>query len=607
MTHKSTSDRCLGAQVPLKYRDLGLPPRSLWSSVGILFLVTLLLYLPTCNHGFINYDDKDYVTENPHVLVGLNPANVQWAFTTFHASNWHPLTWISHMCDVSWWGLNARCHHAVNALLHALNSGLTFVLARRLLKSDWMALFLAALFAVHPLRVESVAWISERKDLLAGLFGLLTLLAYVYYASVPAGHNTKSKWYYSLAFLFFTLGLLSKPMLVTWPALLLLLDFGPLRRILSTARPAGIRFILLEKLPFVAFSLASCVVTLIAQNRGGAVASLVHVSPMDRLANALVSYVRYIWKMCWPADLAVFYPEATKMPAHFVLGAGLLLASVTLLTWRERKRKPLLFFGWMWYLITLLPVIGIVQVGSQSMADRYSYLPTIGLLLAGLPIAVTLLHKLRLPSVVVATFGVLLLGTWLRATIIQAAYWKDSVSLFTHALKVTPPNYMSHYHLGNALIESGQAVEGMKHLREAAQLNPSFPNAYTSLAFAFGIQGDYIHAASNYWKALDIRPAFPEALNNLAWILATCPDKSVRNGNEAVRLAKQATELSPEPQFLGTLAAAYAEANRFPEAVATAKRAADLARSLGLQKLAENNEQLRQVYETGTAYREVRQ
>ncbi len=354
--------------------------------VVALICLTLLAYVPLWRSGFINYDDPDYVTENAHVTAGLHADSVRWAFTTFQAGNWHPLTWLSHMLDCQVWGMNPLPHHFTNLALHIANTLLLFVLMRRMTGARWTSGLVAAVFAIHPMHVESVAWIAERKDVLCGLFWMLSMLIYVRYAET---NNTPAqRKFYVLTLGCFVLGLLSKPMIVTLPFVLLLMDYWPLRRLnhLSWRRCA------LEKVPFVALSAIVSVITVMAQNKAGAVRDFGALPLATRLENAAVAIFRYIYKLLWPVDLAVLYPYE-KWPATTIFAAVIGFLAVVLLTLVVRKRYPWLAFGWFWFVVSLLPVVGIVQVGVQSIADRYTYIPSIGLFIAASMASAELLKR----------------------------------------------------------------------------------------------------------------------------------------------------------------------------------------------------------------------
>jgi len=852
--------------------------------IGVLLgALTLASYWPVLRNEFVTFDDPDYVSENPYVLRGLTWQNAAWAFQTAHVANWHPLTWLSHMLDVQLFGLNPVGHHLTSLLFHLANTCLLFAVLRRMTGAVWRSAVVAALFAVHPLHVESVAWVSERKDVLSTLFFMLTLWAYARYAEGrrkkeegrmqnPALPNTQhATRYYLLSLFFFACGLMSKAMLVTLPFVLLLLDYWPLRRLKLNTQNSTLKTLLplvREKLPFLLLAAASSAVTFATQQNAGAVRSLEAFSPGFRIANAVVSYARYLGKMIWPARLAAFYPAPTEWPLAWVFGAALLLAALTALCLWQVKRAPYLAVGWFWYLGTLVPVIGIVQVGAQSMADRYTYLPLIGLFIAlvwaaaewgradssfGETVAADGSQRTfpqSVKSAPTAVGGYTLDPSRLRGDILrtgaaavvlllcaaltwrQAGCWRTTASLFAHALAVTKdnevaendlgacllkegnvaaaeprgelsaatrqfpvlkegnvaaaephfaeavrirPNYpdalvnlalcryaqgrvpeaidyfqraldilptpSGHFNLANVLKAQGRPQEAEAHYRAALRLRPFFVEAWFNLGALKADQGDAEAAAQAYAAALQFRPDYanahlnlgqvlmvqhkwdeaiahlrtglraapqnekahfalgaalastkqyaeaavqfaeacrlhpdyieareslgqalffqgklPEAmpelrralqarpsamnhyylalalhaqrqldealphyreaarlapdkpayLNDLAWVLATHPRAEVRDGNQAVRLAERACQLTQfrEPMFVGTLAAAYAEAGRFPDAVKTAERAQDLAAAAGLKKLAERNQQLLELYRAGKPYHE---
>ncbi len=465
-----------------------------------LAVMTALAYSQVLGHSFVRFDDDRYVTQNPVVLRGLAAESVGWAFSSFHVANWHPLTWLSHMLDVELFGLDPSGHHGVNLLFHALNTSLLFLALRRMTGRYWESAFVAALFAVHPLHVESVAWIAERKDVLSTFFWMLTLLSYAGYAARPGTAR------YLLALLFFALGLLAKPMLVTLPFVLLLLDFWPLGRT-GTPRPGdeadgrrapmgGTGRIVLEKVPFILLSAASCVVTYAAQNRGGSLASVMF--PWGaRVSNAVVAYALYIGKTLFPFSLAVFYPHPVAIrPAWEIAGALLLLAAATVTVLRYRTTMPFLSVGWFWYLGTLFPVAGFVQVGDQAMADRYTYVPLIGLFILLSWGAGELARRLRIPGRVLGAAGGALLLCLAAATWVQTGYWKDSFTLFRHAVDVTGDNFKMKHNLGTVhwlrgyeLLERGNTAEAVTHLREAYACKPNDPNILYFLGLALTREG----------------------------------------------------------------------------------------------------------------------
>ncbi|MGA3284306.1 MAG: tetratricopeptide repeat protein, partial [Verrucomicrobiota bacterium] len=505
--------------------------------IGLLLaLVTLLVYLPVCHYSFVNYDDGDYVTENHVVQDGLTWVGVAWAFTTWHSSNWHPLTWLSHMLDCELFGLNPGGHHLVNVLFHAANVVLLFTLLLRLTENLWPGAFVAALFAWHPLHVESVAWISERKDVLSTFFGLLALLAYVRAVtrdkcqvtgtdssmSPITGHRS---CYYWLAFIFFAFGLMSKPMLVTLPFVMLLLDYWPLKRVTGGKwQVAGVLRLALEKWPFFLLSAASCVITFLAQSQRGdnAVVSLEKVSLSYRLCNALVSYGRYLLKTIWPTDLAVFYPLSDQILPVRVLAivASVVLIAISWFVWRRRRSCPYLLAGWLWYLGMLVPVIGLVQVGGAALADRYTYIPSIGLFIAaafGLRDLACRFRFLKIPVAVVA--GLILAGC-LMLTENQLRYWRDTRTLFARAVAVTKNNDIAHINLGVELDQQGKLDEALAEYREAERLAPKRYQVHNNLGNLLANMGRPKEALAEYREAVRLSPELPLLHDGLGSVLA---------------------------------------------------------------------------------------
>ena len=500
-----------------------------------LVAVTLLVFGRVIRHDFINYDDPTYVTANPHVRGGLTWSNVGWAFTTRHAANWHPLTWLSHMLDVQLFGMNPRGHHITSVLLHVANTLLLFAVLRRMTNAVWPSAFVAALFAVHPLHVESVAWVAERKDVLSTLFWMLTMWAYARYAERPGVAR------YGLALLFFALGLMAKPMLVTLPCVLLLLDFWPLGRV----RPGKEDFtrtiarLCAEKLPLFALSAASCALTVWAQKAGGAVLSVDALPLPFRIGNAVLSYARYLGRTIWPADLAVFYPHPGAWPTWQLLGAGLLMLSMTAVAvWRIR-RDPYLIVGWFWYLGTLVPVIGIVQVGGQSIADRYSYVPLVGLfVMIGWAGAALAGHFSSFKRFVAFAAGVVVAFTAAFAWK-QTRHWRNSFALFEHALRVTSDNHIAHNNLGIALAERGKLDAAILHFQELVRIKPRFASAHNNLGIALASRGRTSEAIEHFKRAVEINPSFAEAQNNLGVALGNVGrlEEAAFHFSEAVKAA----------------------------------------------------------------------
>ncbi|MGH8024234.1 MAG: tetratricopeptide repeat protein, partial [Limisphaerales bacterium] len=491
---------------------------------------TIALYWPILHHGFINYDDPDYILNNPHVKAGLTWSGVIWAFTHAYAANWHPITWISHMLDCQLFGLDPEGHHLINVLFHAANAVLLFILLTYMTRAPWRSFFVAALFAWHPLRVESVAWAAERKDVLSGFFWMLALLCYAVYGRnrplrrpAPPGPDEKSAARgsplqntargaatpsaapasYWLALLFFACGLMSKPMVVTLPFVLLLLDFWPLRRFSASTLPR----LILEKLPFFALTAASCLITMAAQKH--ALWSSVSLPFHIRLANALMSYVRYISKIFAPVDLALIYPYPHFWPLSAVLAAGAALLALSILFIIRAGRSPYLAVGWFWFLGTLVPVIGLVQVGVQAMADRYTYLPSIGIYLLVAWTAADLVEHSRRKTAACAFAGALALGACIVLTSIQLTYWRSSLSLFWHAVSVTTNNYAADDCLGKTLQNLGDNIDAEKLFKQAVFLEPTYPVAQFDLGMVLLRLGDARGAGRRLATAVALYPSDP--------------------------------------------------------------------------------------------------
>ena len=489
----------------------------------VLIFVTLVVFHQLPSHDFINLDDDILVYENPHVHAGLNKEGIAWAFTTFEAYNYHPLTWLSHMLDCQLFGLRPGMHHLTNLLFHLMNTALLLLVLRRMTGTLWRSGFVAALFALHPLHVESVAWVAERKDLLSAFFWLLTMWAYARYAERP-GLNR-----YLPVLLFFGLGLLAKPMVVTLPFVLLLLDFWPLGRMQfhqvgndsrALERKVPVFRLVWEKIPLFALAAISIVVTFAAQQKGGALKSLEAFPLTTRIANALISYVNYIGKMIWPHNLAVYYPYSGSVPGWQAAGAGLALICLTvLLMWTARKR-PYLAVGWLWYLGTLVPVIGLVQVGSQAMADRYTYLPLVGLFIAiawGVP---SLLAGWHHRQSILAISATILLLSFTVCTWLQLRHWQNSITLFQHTVHVTTNNHFAHNNLGVALAHNGRLDEAISHYSEALRLKSDASEVHINLANVLAAQGSVDEAIKHYFEALRLEPDYDKAHNNLGNALA---------------------------------------------------------------------------------------
>ncbi len=502
-------------------------------------------------NDFVNFDDNVYITENNHIQAGLNSETIKWAFSTVVSSNWHPLTLLSHALDWSLFGANASGHHLVNLLLHIGGVLFLFFFLEKTTKSLWPSAFVAALFALHPLRVESVAWAAERKDVLSMFFGMATI--YVY-----AGYVKEQKLSrYFLCIVLFALALMAKPMLVTLPFVLILLDYWPLERwpkalayvnlpAAATARSEKkktkqrradsskekkisppltssssiVRSLLWEKAPFFLLAIVSSIVTLWAQNKGGAVASLQKIPVAERFSNAIVSYVSYLGKTFWPVDLAVFYPYLHSFPYWQIFAAALFLLGISIAAVLSRKKTPFLFVGWFWYLGTLIPVIGLVQVGSQAMADRYTYLPSIGIGIMLVWGIFYLLPREKLRKIILIPAAVIVLSVLTFLTWQQCGYWKNSIELFNHALQVTKANYLAYNNLGVALAEEGKNEEAIAHYLAAIKINPYYADSHSNLGAALAAEGKNEEAIAHYLAAIDIDPHHADFHSNLGVALA---------------------------------------------------------------------------------------
>jgi len=528
----------------------------------LLAFATLLAFLPAGRFSFLNYDDNDYVTDNNFVSHGLTATDIGWAFTAFHAGNWHPLTWISHMTDCELFGLHAGMHHIVSVLFHAVNVALLFLLLVRLTslrdgasarqaEKIWPSAFIAALFAWHPLHVESVAWISERKDVLSTFFALLALSSYTRYAQKrsraesrassdsvanPSLAARRSALDYFLALIFFALGLMSKPMLVTLPFVLLLLDFWPIQRFNNST----IQRLLVEKIPFLLLAAASCAVTFFAQKNGEAVVSLAKVSLRYRLENAPVAVVSYLQKFFWPADLCAIYPLPEKIPALQITLSVAVLILISAAAWRWRKTKPYFLFGWLWFLGTLVPVIGLVQVGSAALANRYTYIPSIGFFIAVVFLLEDFVARVQMPKTIAAGIAAVILTGCLLATEFQLQFWRDREALFRRAVAVTRDNDIALVDLGVALETEGRFGEALDVYRQAEKIDGSRYQLHNNLGNVFDQLGRHAEALDEYRAALRLRPASAILHNAAGGELA-----ALGNFDEALQEFSQAGRLDP--------------------------------------------------------------
>jgi tetratricopeptide (TPR) repeat protein len=518
--------------------------------IGVMLVVaTVMVYAQAAGHDFITVDDGLYVSRNGHVLAGPTAAGIRWAFTTTSTGNWHPLTWMSLMADTWISGPSPAGYHVTNLILHVLNVLLVFLLLQKLTGSLARSAVVAALFALHPLHVESVAWISERKDVLSTLFWLLGIWAYLRYCRKPAVGR------YVVAACAFVLGLMAKPMPVSFPFTLLLLDIWPLRRV-SAGNRTFRTFVRLamEKAPLFLISFASSILTFWAQKTGGAVAALDQLPIHLRVANALISYIAYLGKLLWPADLALFYPlRADRLPSWEIALCAIAFAVMMVYAVRAFDRRPYVTFGWLWYVITLLPVIGLVQIGSQALADRYSYVPSLGIFVIMVWGVSDLLARIRdaHPAALrrwswapaAAACGLLLILAVLANR--QAQFWKDDITVWEHAAAVTPPNYFSHYNLARAYDTQHRYDEALAHNRACIRIDPNREEAYNNLAVLLMGRRSYDEAESALLSALRINPQFTQARSNMSMVLCKMQryDEGFRSYQEAMRLDPQNTEI----------------------------------------------------------------
>ena len=471
----------------------------------VLTLVTLAVFWQVNQFGFVNLDDQAYVEENSHIQSGITLDGICWAFSTTNQNLWNPLIWLSLMFDYQLFGLNAGGYHMTNLILHILSTLLLFWLFNRMTGAIWKSAFVAALFAIHPLHVESVAWISERKDVLSASFWMLTLCLYVYYTEKPAVKR------YLLVLCSFVIALMSKPMVVTLPVIMILLDYWPLKRFQSK-KDSLLLWQLWEKIPFFVLSAVFSIITIYIMY-----SPTVKYFPLGyRLANAPVSFVTYLGKTFWPHDMAIFYPFPTYIPVWQVLGSVLLIIIITTAVIAMTKRLPYLFIGWLWYAVTVMPVIGIIQNGSYAMADRYTYLPSIGIsimLAWGIPILFPRedIRKMILLPAGIAILVILAVLTWQ-----QCSHWKNSTTLFSHTLRVTKDNYVAHHGLGLGLIAEGKTEEAIDHYNKTISIKPEFPNAYNNRGIVYGGLGQYKLALDDFDKAIRLKEDYAEAYYNKA-------------------------------------------------------------------------------------------
>ncbi|MEY2601349.1 MAG: protein O-mannosyl-transferase [Verrucomicrobiota bacterium] len=604
--------------------------QSRWTFFGIsIFLIALswAVFAQTGRYQFVNYDDPLYVLDNAHVRGGLTWRGIEWAFTHVHSQNWHPLTTISHMLDCQLFGVNPGAHHLVNVFFHSIAAVLLFILLQQMTGRVWLSGFVAAVFAIHPLRVESVAWIAERKDVLSGVFFMLTLIAYVAYT------RKRTVGRYLTMSILYACGLMSKPMLITTPIILLLLDYWPLDRFARSTMGK----LLLEKIPLFALSIGSCVATLWAQNF--ALGSTEFLPLQWRITNAVFSYFEYVRQMFWPVDLIPFYvhPEGRLEMWRFLF-ASIILITLTAIVFIRRRKNPYLIVGWFWYLIMLIPVIGIVQVGLQGHADRYTYLPQIGLDIALVWLIWDLTKSWRHQKIVLSVVGALVLGTLSILSWKQATNWRDTEALWRHTLAVTPDSDVAHAGLGGILFVRGQIEESIDHYESALRLRdgnvaahfglgralaakqktdaaifhfqkalsiqPDYIGASNDLGVLFASKGEIKEAVAAWEQSLSFDPENADAANNIAWVRATAADGDLRDGRKALELAQIALRAGGEnPVVLRTLAAAQAENGQFAEAIATCQRGEELARRSGDRAMVESLRNCAESFRRGEALR----
>ncbi len=545
--------------------------RARYIIIALLLISTIAVYWPAINHEFVNYDDPAYVTGNAHVRTGFTRENIRWAFTTTLMGNWNPVTWLSHMADSQLFGLDPRGHHLISILLHGLNTILLFIFLNRITGTLWRSALVAVIFSLHPLRVESVAWVSERKDVLSAFFFMTTLLAYAFYVEKPGVIR------YITIIMSFVLGLMAKPMLVTLPFVLLLLDYWPFYRLDAGqfTHLTGITLkrnitesipnpkVILEKIPLFLISVVFSGIAIYAQKDAKALMSLPAHPVVQRVANAVLAYVGYIKKTFWPRDLAVLYPLPVHIPIFHAALAFVFLGCLSLFFVWLSRRGPYLLTGWLWFVGTLVPVIGLIQVGLQAMADRYTYIPMIGLAIIIVWGAAEITGNLRHRFMVMTVSSCVLILLLIITTRVQLRYWENSIALFTHTLAVTENNYVAHTNLGDALDKRGQYGEAMQYYSEALRIKPDDAFVYDKLATDLDIVGRPDDAVAYYRKSLQLDPGNAQVHNNLGITL-------IRRGStdDAIKQFMQAVQLDPclvDAHY--NLGLALSEAGKIQEAI----------------------------------------
>ena len=597
-----------------------------------------IAYEPIRFNGFVNYDDSVYITENPDVKNGISVKSLTWALTQFHNKMWHPLTTLSHLIDCQLYGLHPLGHHLTNVVIHLVNTLLLFFILRKLTSSLWLSAFIAAVFALHPLQVESVAWASERKTVLAGLFSFLTIAIYLWYVKKPV-----IKRYIPL-FLIYALCITTKPSVVTLPFVLLLLDYWPLERLDLEHRSKNavpLKKLILEKIPLIALALILCVLTLVAQQQGQVIVPLENMPLKYRLGNAFISYISYIGKLIYPANLAVLYPHPfEKVSINSSIICSLLFMAATVLALYYARKRKYLIVGWLWFAGTLVPMAGIIQSGVQAMADRYMYLSMLGLLFIIALFSKEIIEKMQHLKPLFIILSAFSITAMIIISRIQVGYWQNGLTLFEHTLKVTKDNAIAQCNYGNALFRAGKLDESIEHLKNAIKIVPAYPLArinlgkallkqgkaeeaiacfkslsdyadekedmYASLGAAYTITGKFEPAYENLTKAKELKPDDPDVLNNLAWLLVAIGDNPSQDCNKAMEYAKRACELTnnENADYLDSLAASYAAAGKFSEAVAAAEKGLDIAKARGNKGLEQSIQSHLEFYRANKPYRE---
>jgi len=525
----------------------------------LLIAGVAVVYVRAAGFGFVDYDDPFYVNRNPQVLAGLTWDGVKWAFTTMHAGNWFPLVWLSLMLDRSLFGAGAAGFHLVNVAFHIANTILLFWVLKRYSKSLWASFFVSALFTLHPLHVESVAWITERKDVLSMLFWLLTMLAYLRYVEIPSARR------YVIVCVVFALGLMSKSMLVTLPFVLLLMDYWPLKRLWPEEKSNGITIgrLLFEKMPLLLLSAASCVMTVIAQKNAGAVAKVSIVPFSQRVGNALVSYCDYILKTFWPVDLAVFYPHPIKLLAGWKVAVSLAVLVVITIAAILLRRRRYLPVGWFWFLGTLVPVIGLVQVGGQAMADRYTYIPLTGIFIMLAWLVGDILSQWKHRQLIAGVAGSAIIGVLGAITFVQVGYWRDTVTLFEHCAAATPDNVIVRMYLGTGLAQKGDAESALREFEAALRFEPDETRTFYNIGLMLASLGRTDEAIGYFNRVLERKPGDADTCMALALIWTAKGDLE-----RAVDSYRQGVKYNPEDAILrGAFGLMLLQLNRVDEGI----------------------------------------